>query len=56
MRDADLMGYFSYYGDIVDCKVMEGRGFGFITYRVASSAEALSSTNHWTLFLKSIRI
>jgi len=40
MADEDLSSYFSCYGSIVDCKVMAGRGFGFVTFANPQSADA----------------
>jgi len=40
MPDEELADFFGRYGEIMDTKVMSGRGFGFVTFAHKKSADA----------------
>jgi len=50
VTDSDLGDLFSNYGEIVDVKVIEGKGFGFVEMSSSSEAEAAKEALHDTDF------
>lgn len=56
MSTDKLAEYMSEYGEITDCIAMEGRGFGYVTFRDENSVEIVLSNSHIEIEGKSVEV
>jgi len=56
MSTEKLSEYMSEYGEITDCIAMEGRGFGYVTFRDENSVDSVLSNSHIEIEGKSVEV